>query len=310
MKRRKVSIIGAGAVGATVAQHLAQKDAANIVLVDITEGMPQGKGLDMLQASPVYGFNGIIEGTSDYALTSNSDVIVITAGIARKPGMSRKDLLSTNIKIMKDVITKAIEYSPEAIIIIISNPVDILTHTAYKVSGLPRNRIIGMSGTLDSIRLQSFIAQAVGVSASDVVVMVIGAHGKDNMLPLMRLANVKGIPILELLDESTIERLEKRTREAGAEIVSLLKIGSAFYAPGAISAEMVEAILKDKKKVFPCAVFLNGEYGINDCTLAVPVVLGKDGIERILEINLTEEEKMRLHAAAEDVKKTIDTIEL
>ncbi len=310
MRRNKVSIIGAGAVGAIVAQNLAQRDAANIVLLDVVEGIPQGKALDILHASPVYKFHGIIEGTNDYALTSDSDVIVVTAGITRKPGMSRKDLLSTNIKIMKDIVTKTINYSPQAIIMIVTNPVDVLTYTAYKVSGFPRNRIIGMSGILDSIRLQSFIAQALGVSAEDVVAMVIGAHGKDNMLPLIRLANVNGLPVKELLDESTLESIEKRTKEAGTEVISLLKTRSAFYGPGAITAEMVETILKDKKRVFPCAVFLNGEYGINGCTLAVPVVLGKNGIERILEINLTEEEKMSLHAAAKEVKKMIDIIEL
>lgn len=310
MRRDKVSIIGAGAVGSIVAQNLAQRDAADIILLDVVEGLPQGKGLDIFQASSVYKFHGTIEGTNDYASTSESDIVVVTAGIGRKPGMSRKDLLSTNVKIMKEVVNKVIEYSPQAIIMIISNPVDVLTHTAYKVSGFPRNRIIGMSGTLDSIRLRSFIAQALGISAEDVVAMVIGAHGKDNMLPLMRLANVNGIPVKELLDESTMEKIENRTRIAGAEVVSLLKTRSAFYAPGAITAEMVEAILKDKKRVFPCAVFLNGEYGINGCTLAVPVVLGKDGIERILEINLTQEEKKRLHAAAKEVRKMIDIVEL
>lgn len=310
MKRNKVSIIGAGSVGAIVAQNLALKDAADIILLDVIEGVPQGKGLDIFQASPVYKFHGMIEGTNDYALTSDSDVTIVTAGIARKPGMSRKDLLSTNAKIVKDVVNKIIEYSPQTIIMIVTNPVDVLTHIAHKVSGFPRNRVIGMSGTLDSIRLQSFIAQALGVSAEDVVAMVIGAHGKDNMLPLMRLANVSGLPVKELLDESTLESIEKRTREAGAEVLSLLKTRSAFYAPGAITAEMVEAILNDRKRVFPCAVFLNGEYGINGCTLAVPVVLGKDGIERILEIKLTEEEKKSLHAAEEAVRKMIDTIEL
>jgi len=310
MKRFKVSIIGAGAVGATIAQNLAQRDAADIVLLDVVEGVPQGKALDLFQASPIYKFHGVVEGTNDYALTADSDMIIITAGIARKPGMSRKDLLSTNAKIMKDVVTKAIEHSPEAIIMVVSNPVDVLTYIAYKISGFPRNRVIGMSGTLDSIRLRSFIAQAMGVSAEDVIAMVIGAHGKDNMLPLIRLANVRGFPVTEFLDSSTLEKIEKRTREAGAEIVSLLKTGSAFYAPGAITAEMIEAILKDRKKVFPAAVFLNGEYDINDCTLAVPVVLGKEGVERILEVKLTENEKKRLHAAAEDVKRTIESIEI
>lgn len=310
MKRHKVSIIGAGAVGAIVAQNLAQRDAADIVLLDVAEGIPQGKALDLLHASPIYKFHGVIEGTNDYASTVDSNIVVITAGMPRKPGMSRKDLLSTNAKIMRDVVSESMKYSPEAVIMVVANPVDVLTHIAYKKSGLPRNRVIGLSGTLDSIRLQSFIAQAVGVSAEDVMAMVIGAHGKDNMLPLMRLANVCGIPVKELLDEETLEKIEKRTREAGAEVVSLLKTRSAFYGPGAIVAEMIEAILKDRNKVFPAAVYLTGEYGINDCTLAVPVILGKNGIKRILEINLTEEEKASLHAAAQAVKEMLASIEL
>ena len=310
MRRYKVSIIGAGMVGATTAQCIAQRDIANVVLIDIVGDVAAGKALDIFEASPLCSFHGTMEGGDDYILTKDSDVIVITAGSPRKPGMSRKDLLEINARIVTDVVKKITNQSPDAVIIVVTNPVDALTYAAWQVSGFPRNRVMGMSGMLDSSRLKSFIASAIGVSVDDVVAMVVGAHSENHMLPLLRLANVNGIPIKEFLDEETLQNLAERTKQAGKEIVSLLKTGSAYYAPAAAITEMVEAILLDKKRLMPCSVCLEGEYGLSGCAICVPAILGKNGVERVIEINLTDEEKSQVEQGAHAVKEMLSSLEL
>jgi malate dehydrogenase len=292
--RKKVSVVGSGNVGATAAHWIASKELADVVLIDILEGIPQGKALDLQQAMPIEKRDSHIIGTNNYGDTAGSDIVVITAGIPRKPGMSRDDLLNTNYNIMKSVVTEAIKYSPGCILIIVSNPLDAMAQTAYKLSGFPRNRVIGMAGVLDSARFRTFIADELNVSVENVTAFVLGGHG-DTMVPLPRYSTVAGIPITELITPERLAALVQRTRDGGAEIVKYLKTGSAYYAPSAAATEMVEAILKDKKKILPCAAYLDGEYGIKGLYVGVPVKLGAKGIEQIIEIKLTTDEQAALN---------------
>jgi malate dehydrogenase len=305
--RRKVTVVGSGNVGATAAHWISSKELADVVLIDIIDGVPQGKGLDLLEAMPIEKRDSHVVGTQDYADTASSDIVVITAGIPRKPGMSRDDLLKTNYGIMNDVVGKAVKQSPNCILIIVSNPLDAMAQTAYKMSGFPRERVIGMAGILDSARFRAFIAMELKVSVENVTAFVLGGHG-DTMVPLPRYSTVAGIPITELMDQATVDRLVQRTRNGGAEIVKYLKTGSAYYAPSAAVAEMVEAILKDKKKILPCAAYLNGEYGIHGLYVGVPVKLGAKGIEQIIEIKLTADEKAALDKSAAAVKELVGVI--
>ncbi len=305
--RKKVSIVGSGNVGATAAHWIASKELADVVLIDIIEGVPQGKALDLLEAMPIEKRDVNIVGTQDYAETANSDIVVVTAGIPRKPGMSRDDLLNTNYKIMQDVVGKAIQHSPNCILLIVSNPLDAMAQAAYKMSGFSRNRVIGMAGVLDSARFRTFIAQELKVSVENVTAFVLGGHG-DTMVPLARYSTVAGIPVTELMDAATVERLVQRTRDGGAEIVKYLKTGSAYYAPSAAVTEMVEAILKDKKKILPCAAYLEGEYGIRGLFVGVPCKLGERGIEDVIEIKLTPEEQAALEKSAAAVRELVAVI--
>ncbi len=300
--RKKVTIVGAGNVGATAAHWLAEKELADVVLIDVIEGVPQGKGLDLLEAMPIEKRDCHILGTNSYADTAGSDIVVITAGIARKPGMSRDDLLNTNAKIMADVIANVKASSPEAILIIVSNPLDAMAQAAFRHSGFPRERVIGMAGVLDSARFRTFIAEELKVSVENVTAFVLGGHG-DTMVPLPRYSTVAGIPITELIEPARLEALVQRTRDGGAEIVKYLKTGSAYYAPAAAAIEMVEAILKDKKKILPCAAYLTGEYGIHGLYVGVPCKLGAGGLEQILEIKLTAEEQAALERSAASVEE-------
>lgn len=300
--RNKVTIVGAGNVGATAAHWIASKELADVVLIDVVEGVPQGKGLDLLEAMPIEKCDSHILGTNDYSDTANSDIVVITAGIPRKPGMSRDDLLATNHKIMSDVVGKVIAHSPDCILIVVSNPLDAMAQAAFRQSKLPRHRVIGMAGVLDSARFRTFIAEELKVSVENVTAFVLGGHG-DTMVPLPRYSTVAGIPITELIAKDRLEALVQRTRDGGAEIVKHLKTGSAFYAPSAAAVEMVEAILKDKKKILPCAVYLEGEYGIEGFFVGVPCKLGKGGLEQIIEIKLTADEEAALKKSAESVKE-------
>ena len=305
--RNKITIVGSGNVGATAAHWAAAKELGDVVLIDILEGIPQGKGLDLLEAMPIEKRDSFVLGTNDYADTANSDIVIITAGIPRKPGMSRDDLLNTNYKIMQDVVEKVVKHSPECILIIVSNPLDAMAQAAYKMSGFSRNRVIGMAGVLDSARFRAFIAAELKVSVENVTAFVLGGHG-DTMVPLPRYSTVAGIPITELMDAATIERLVQRTRDGGAEIVKLLKTGSAYYAPSAAAVEMTEAILKDKKKILPCAAYLQGEYGINGLFVGVPCKLGSNGIEDVIQIKLTPEEQTALNKSAGAVKELVAVI--
>jgi malate dehydrogenase len=305
--RKKVTIVGSGNVGATAAHWIASKELADVVLIDIVEGVPQGKGLDLLEAMPIEKRDSHVIGTNDYADTANSDIVVITAGVPRKPGMSRDDLLNINHKIMRDVVEKVVRYSPNTILIIISNPLDAMAQAAYKLSGFSRNRVIGMAGVLDSSRFRTFIAEELNVSVENVTAFVLGGHG-DTMVPLARYSTVAGIPITELMDRETIERLVQRTRDGGAEIVKYLKTGSAYYAPSAATTEMVEAILKDKKKILPCAAYLEGEYGINGLFVGVPCKLGERGLEDIIQIKLTPDEQEALERSAGAVQELVAVI--
>lgn len=305
--RKKVSVVGSGNVGATAAHWIAAAELADVVLIDIIEGVPQGKGLDLLEAMPIAKRDSFVLGTQDYADTANSDIVVITAGVPRKPGMSRDDLLNINHKIMQDVVSKVVQYSPDCILIIVSNPLDAMAQAAFKMSKFSRNRVIGMAGVLDSARFRAFIATELKVSVENVTAFVLGGHG-DTMVPLTRYSTVAGIPITELMDKETLDRLVQRTRDGGAEIVKYLKTGSAYYAPSAAVAEMVEAILKDKKKILPCAAYLEGEYGINGLFVGVPCKLGDKGIEQIIEIKLTPEEKAALDKSAGAVKELVAVI--
>ena len=300
--RKKVSIVGAGNVGATAAHWIAAKELADVVLVDVVEGVPQGKALDLLEAMPIAGCDVHVGGANDYAATANSDIVIITAGIPRKPGMSRDDLLQTNFKIMSDVVQKVVGQSPESILIIVSNPLDAMAQAAYRQAGFNRERVIGMAGVLDSARFRAFIAQELNVSVENVTAFVLGGHG-DTMVPLARYSTVAGIPITELIAPARLEELVQRTRDGGAEIVKYLKTGSAYYAPSAAAVEMVEAILKDKKKILPCAAYLQGEYGIDGYFIGVPCKLGAAGLEQIVEIKLTPEEEAGIKKSAAAVKE-------
>jgi malate dehydrogenase len=307
--RPKVTVVGAGNVGATVAQLLAEKELADVVLVDIIEGLPQGKALDLLEAGPVERYDCRLTGSNSYEPTADSDLVVITAGIARKPGMTRDDLLQTNAKIVGGVTDEVAKRSPGAILLVVSNPLDAMTHLAWKRSGFPADRVLGMAGVLDAARFRTFIAQELNVSVESTFAFVLGGHG-DTMVPLPRYSTVAGIPITELLPPERVEALVKRTRDGGAEIVSLLKSGSAFYAPGAAVVEMVEAILKDKRKILPCCVRLTGQYGIADLFVGVPVKLGRRGVEEIMEIRLTAEEAGALRRSAEAVRELVQKLGL
>src|SRR6202046_3071823 len=300
--RKKVTVVGSGNVGATAAHWIAAKELADGVLLDVVEGVPQGKALDLSQAMPIEKRDCSIIGTNDYADTKDSDVVVITAGIARKPGMSRDDLLNTNFGIMNDVVTKVVAASPNTIIIVVSNPLDAMAQTAFKKAGLPRERVIGMAGVLDSARFRTFIAEELKASVENVTAFVLGGHG-DTMVPLSRYSTMAGIPITELIAPDRLAAIIQRTRDGGAEIVKHLKTGSAYYAPSAAATEMVEAILKDKKKILPCAAYLEGEYGITGYYIGVPCKLGERGLEQILEIKLTPEEEKALKKSADSVKE-------
>lgn len=309
MGRKKISIIGAGFVGATAAHWAAEKELGDVVLVDILEGIPQGKALDLFEASPIEGFDARVIGTNGYEETKDSDVVIITSGVPRKPGMSREDLLDINKKIIESVVAEVIAKSPKAILIMVTNPLDTMTYLACKKSGFPRERVMGMAGVLDTARFRSFIAMELGVSVEDIQALLLGGHG-DEMVPLPRYTTVSGIPLSQLLPKETIDRLVDRTRKGGGEIVNLLKTGSAFYAPSAGVIQMAEAILKDKKRILPCCVYLNGEYGLRDICFGVPVKLGAKGIESIIELELTEEEKKLVAKSAESVKKSIAELKL
>jgi malate dehydrogenase len=306
MARRKVTVIGAGNVGATAAQRIVDKELADVVLVDIVQGVPQGKALDLAESGPVEGYDCAITGTNDYPDTANSDIVVITAGIPRKPGMSRDDLLKTNYGIVKGVTEQVVKYSPKCMIIVVSNPLDAMVQTAYRVSGFSKQRVIGMAGVLDSARFRTFIAMELKVSVDNVHAFVLGGHG-DTMVPLPRYSTVSGIPITELLPKETIDRLADRARNGGAEIVKLLNT-SAWYAPSSSIVEMVDVILNDRKKILPCAAFLEGEYGIQGLYVGVPVKLGSGGVEQVVEISLTNDERAALHKSAAAVKELTDII--
>jgi malate dehydrogenase len=305
--RNKVTVVGGGNVGASCAMNLAFKELADVVLVDVMEGVPQGKGLDMLQSGPIEGYDVKITGANDYEATANSDVVVITAGLARKPGMSRDDLLLANYEVVKSVTEKVAQHSPNAILVLVTNPLDAMCWTAYQTSKFPKHRVIGMAGVLDTARFRTFIAAELNVSVENVTAVVLGGHG-DTMVPIVRLSSVSGIPLTELMDAATLEKLVDRTRTGGAEIVKYLKTGSAYYAPSAAAVEMVESILKDKKKVLPCAALLEGEYGIHGLFVGVPVKLGSKGIEKIYEIKLTDEEKAMLTKSAAAVEELVGVI--
>jgi len=309
MGRKKISIIGAGFVGATAAHWAAEKELGDVVLVDILEGIPQGKALDLFQAGPIEGFDARVIGTNGYEETMGSDVVVVTSGVPRRPGMSREDLLEINKKIIESVVAQVVEKSPNAILIMVTNPLDTMTYLAYKKSGFPKERVMGMAGVLDTARFRAFIAMELGVSVEDIQALLLGGHG-DEMVPLPRYTTVSGIPLSQLLPKETIDRLVDRTRKGGGEIVNLLKTGSAFYAPSAGAVQMVEAILKDKKRILPCCVYLDGEYGLKDVCFGVPVKLGAKGIEAIIELELTQEEKALVAKSADSVKKSIAELKL
>lgn len=307
---KKISVIGAGNVGATAAQRLAEKELAEeIILLDVIDGVPQGKGLDILQSSPVENFGSKIKGTTNYKDTSGSGIVIITAGLARKPGMSRDDLLHANAKIVKEVTEKVIEHSPQSILIIVSNPLDVMCYVALKASGFEKQRVIGMAGILDTARYRTFIAEALNIAPQDIQAMVLGGHG-DSMVPIVRYTTVSGIPVTELLSQYKIEEIIGRTRKGGIEIVNYLKTGSAYYAPSSASVEMAEAIVKNKKRILPCSAWLEGEYGLNKVYCGVPVKLGEKGIEQILELNLSDNELIALKKSAKEVSESIKILKM
>ena len=306
--RKKVTVVGAGNVGANCALRVAEKDLADVVLVDVVEGVPQGKALDLLQSGPVQGYDVQISGANDYEPTANSDLVILTAGFPRKPGMSRDDLLLANYDVVRTATEQIVKYSPNCILIVVTNPLDAMCQAAYMVSRFSKNRVIGMAGVLDTARFRTFIAQELKVSVENVTAVVLGGHG-DTMVPLVRLSNVSGIPLPDLLDQAALDRLVDRTRNGGAEIVKYLKTGSAYYAPSAAAVEMAESILKDKKKVLPCAAYLEGEYGINGLYVGVLGKLGARGLEQIYELKLTAEEKTALHKSAAAVRELVDVIQ-
>jgi malate dehydrogenase len=305
--RNKITVVGAGNVGANCALRIAEKDLADVVLVDVVEGVPQGKGLDLLESGPVQGYDVTITGSNDYAPTADSDIVIITAGFPRKPGMSRDDLLMANYEIVRSATAEAVKFSPNSILILVTNPLDAMAQAALWVSKFNKERVVGMAGVLDSARFRTFIAQELGVSVDNVTAVVLGGHG-DTMVPVVRLSNVSGIPLTELMDQPTIDRIVDRTRNGGAEIVKHLKTGSAYYAPSAAAVEMAESILRDKKKVLPCAAYLEGEYGINGLFVGVPCKLGARGIEKIYELKLTAEEQAGLQKSAAAVQELVDVL--
>jgi malate dehydrogenase len=307
--RTKITVVGAGNVGATAAQYVAEKELGDVVLIDILEGIPQGKGLDLLQRGPVEGYDSKVLGTNDYRDTENSDIVLITAGLARKPGMSRDDLLSKNADIVKEVTENIVKYSPDAILIVATNPLDAMVHLAFKTSGFSKKRVIGMAGVLDTARFRTFIAMELDVSVENTHASVLGGHG-DTMVPLARYSTVAGVPITELIPKERLDAIIKRTAGGGGEIVGLLKTGSAFYAPGAALAEMTEAILKDKKKILPCAAYLEGEYGVNGLYMGVPVKLGREGVEKIIELELNQEEKEAFKKSEAAVRELVSKLSL
>jgi len=306
-KRNKITVVGAGNVGASAAVWLASKELGDVVLVDVVEGVPQGKALDLAETAPIEGFDVRLTGANSYEDTKNSDVVIITAGLARKPGMSRDDLLRTNADIVSKVVDEVVKYSPDSILIIVSNPLDAMCQVAYKRSGFPKHRVIGMAGVLDAARMRCFLAEALDVSVENVTAFVLGGHG-DTMVPLPRYSTCAGIPVTELLPQEQLDAIVKRTAGGGAEIVALLKTGSAYYAPSSAAVEMTEAILKDKKKILPCAAYLEGEYGINGLYVGVPCKLGARGLEQIIEINLHAEERIALQKSAASVQELIDVL--
>jgi malate dehydrogenase len=306
-RRNKITVVGGGNVGATAAHWIAAKELADVVLVDIVEGVPQGKALDLAETAPIEGFDVSLKGVNSYEETAGSDIVIITAGLPRKPGMSRDDLLKTNADIVGQVSEQVAKYSPESILIIVSNPLDAMCQVALRRSGFPKHRVIGMAGVLDSARMRCFLAEALDVSVENVTAFVLGGHG-DTMVPLPRYSTCAGIPVTELLAKETIDAIVKRTANGGAEIVALLKTGSAYYAPSAAAVEMAEAILKDKKKILPCAAFLEGEYGVNGLYVGVPCKLGKNGLEQIIVINLTAEERIALQKSAASVQELVDVL--
>ncbi len=305
--RSKITVVGAGFVGSTLVQRLAERDYADVVMYDIVPNMPQGKALDMLQAGPVLGYDSLVTGTNDYADTANSDIVVITSGFPRKPGMTRDDLVKKNQEIVTQVTEQVAKHSPNAILVVVTNPLDAMAQLALHVSGFPRERVIGMAGVLDTARFRTFIAQEVGASVRDVQAYVLGGHG-DTMVPLSRMCTVAGVPISQLIPAERIEQIVQRTRDGGAEIVKLLGTGSAYFAPSASVLQMVDSILLDKKMIVPCAVYLNGEYGIHNLFVGVPAKLGSNGIEQIVEIELTEEERNLLQKSANAVKELVDVM--
>jgi len=305
--RKKVTVVGGGNVGATCALRIAEAELADVVIVDIADGMPQGKALDLMQSGPVQGYDVTLSGASSYESTANSDIVVITAGFPRKPGMSRDDLLIKNYEVVKHAAEQSAKYSPDAIIIVVTNPLDAMCWTAWKASGFSKNRVIGMAGVLDTARFRTFVGMELDVSVENVVAMVLGGHG-DTMVPMLRYSSVSGIPLTDLIPPARLEEIVTRTRNGGAEIVKLLQTGSAFYAPAAGTVEMVESILKDKKKVLPCAALLDGEYGYNGLFVGVPVKLGSNGIEKIYELTLNDEEKKMLKVSADAVEELIKVL--
>jgi malate dehydrogenase len=309
MARSKVTVVGAGNVGATTAQYIVERELADVVLTDVIDGLPQGKALDLLEAGPVHGYDCRLTGANDYEATAGSDIVVITAGLARKPGMSRDDLLMKNAEIVGGVVEEVARRSAEAILIVVTNPLDVMAQLAFRRSKFPKHRVIGMAGVLDSARFRTFIAQELDVSVENVTAFVLGGHG-DTMVPLPRYSTVAGIPITELLPKARVDALVTRTANGGAEIVNLLKAGSAFYAPGASVVEMVESILRDKKKILPCAVYLEGEYGIRGLFVGVPVKLGRRGIEQIVEITLSSEERAALEKSAAAVRELTEKLKI
>ena len=304
---KKITVIGAGNVGATAAQRIVEKELADVVLIDIVEGIPQGKSLDLAEAAPIEKHDAHIMGANAYEASKDSDIVIITAGIARKPGMSRDDLISTNAGIVKEVTEQVVKFSPDTIIIVVSNPLDAMCHVTYDASSFPKNRVIGMAGVLDSARFRTFISRELNVSVENTHAFVLGGHG-DTMVPLPRYSTVAGIPITELLSKDQIDKLVERTRNGGAEIVSLLKTGSAYYAPASAAVEMAESILKDKKKILPCAALLEGEYGIDGLFIGVPAKLGSNGIEEVIQITLTEAEQTALNKSAGAVQELVDLV--
>ncbi len=305
--RKKVTVVGGGNVGATAAQRIAERDYADVVLVDVVEGMPQGKALDLAQSGPVLGYDSAVTGANSYETTANSDIVVITAGIARRPGMTRDDLLRTNMGIMGSVIGEVVASSPDSILLVVSNPLDAMVYHAHKLSGFPKERVVGMAGVLDTARMRTFIAQELNVSVEDVQAYVLGGHG-DTMVPLVRYTTVGGIPLENWLPQDRVEAIVQRTRDGGGEIVSLLKTGSAFYAPSAAVLQMVDSILLDKRRIVPAAAYLEGEYGVNGVFIGVPVILGENGVEKVIELELTDEEQAGFNKSVEAVNELVEAM--